>query len=55
MIVIKGQDVDVALSINWLAQNKVVINANQRTIRLSHGQEEVRLSILVSILVKASG
>jgi hypothetical protein len=44
MIVIKGQDVDVILGMNWLAQNKAIINADQRTIQLSHGQE-VRLSI----------
>jgi hypothetical protein len=55
MIVIKGQDIDVILGMNWLAQNKVAINSNQRTIQLSHGQEEVRLSIPVSVPVKASG
>jgi hypothetical protein len=32
MIVIKGQDVDVIFGMNWLAQNKAIINANQRTI-----------------------
>jgi hypothetical protein len=32
MIVIKGQDVDVILGMNWLAQNKTIINADQRTI-----------------------
>jgi hypothetical protein len=32
MIVIKGQDVDVILGMNWLAQNKAIINANQRTV-----------------------
>jgi hypothetical protein len=55
MIVIKGQDVDVILGMNWLAQNKAIINADQRTLQLSHGQEEVRLSIHVSVLDKASG
>jgi hypothetical protein len=40
---------------NWLAQNKAIINADQRTIQLSHGQEEVKLSITVSIPVKTSG
>jgi hypothetical protein len=54
MIVIKGQDVDVILVMNWLAQNKAIINANQWTVQLSHGQKEVRLSIHVSIPVKAS-
>jgi energy-coupling factor transporter ATP-binding protein EcfA2 len=41
MIVIKGQGVDVILGMNWLAQNKAIINADQRTIQLRHGQEEV--------------
>jgi hypothetical protein len=40
---------------NWLAQNKAIINADQRTIQLSHGQEEVKLSIPISIPVKTSG
>jgi hypothetical protein len=53
MIVIKGQDVDVILGMNWLAQNKAIINVDQRTIQLSHGQEEVRLSIPISVPVKA--
>jgi hypothetical protein len=55
MIVIKGQNVDVILGMDWLAQNKAIINADQRTIQLSHGQEEVKLSIPVSVLVKVSG
>jgi hypothetical protein len=38
MIVIKGQDVDVILGMNWLAPNKAIINVDQRTIQLSHGQ-----------------
>jgi hypothetical protein len=33
MIVIKGQDIDVILGMNWLAQNKAIINADQRTIQ----------------------
>jgi hypothetical protein len=32
-----------------------IINADQRTIQLSHGQEEVKLSIPVSVPVKVSG
>jgi hypothetical protein len=55
MIVIKGQDVDVILGMNWLAQNKTIINADQRTIQLSHGQEEVMLYIPISVPVKVSG
>jgi hypothetical protein len=55
MIVIKGQDIDVILGMNWLAQNKAIINANQRTIKLSYGHEEVQLCIPIAVLVKASG
>jgi hypothetical protein len=40
---------------NWLAQNKAIINADQRTIQLSHGQEEVKLSIPVSVPIKVFG
>jgi hypothetical protein len=50
-----GQDVDVILGMNWLSQNKAIINADQRTIQLSHGHEQFKLSILVSIPVKTSG
>jgi hypothetical protein len=45
MIVLKGQDIDVILGMNWLAQHKATLNTNQRTIRLSHNQEEILLSI----------
>ena len=55
MIVIKGQDIDVILGMNWLAQNKAIINADQRTIKLSYGHEEVQLSVPVVVLIKASG
>jgi hypothetical protein len=54
-MIVKAQDVDVILGMNWLAQNKAIINADQRSIQLSHGQKEVRLSILVSVSVKVSG
>jgi hypothetical protein len=55
MIVIKGQDIDVILGMNWLAQNKAIIIVDQRTIKLSYGHEEVQLSIPVAVPVKASG
>jgi hypothetical protein len=45
MIVLKGQDIDVILGMNWLARHKVTLNTDQRTIRLSHSQEEILLSI----------
>jgi hypothetical protein len=55
MIVLKGQDIDVLLGMNWLAQHKAILNTNLRTIRLSHGHEEVLLSILVAIPAKPFG
>jgi hypothetical protein len=54
MIVLKGQDIDVILGMNWLAQHKAIINTNLRTIKLSHGQEEIQLSILVVVSAKTS-
>jgi hypothetical protein len=55
MIVIKGQDIDVIMGMNWLAQNKAIINTDQRTIKLSYGHEEVQLSIPIAVPVKAYG
>jgi hypothetical protein len=55
MIVIKGQHIDVILGMNWLAQNKAIINTNQRTIKLSYGHEEVQLSIPIVVPIKAFG
>jgi hypothetical protein len=55
MIVLKGQDIDVILGMNWLAQHKAIINTYLRTIKLSHGHEEVQLSIPVTVPVKPSG
>jgi hypothetical protein len=55
MIVLKGQDVDVILGMNWLAQHKAILNTDLRTIRLSYGQEEVLLSILVATTAKPFG
>jgi hypothetical protein len=55
MIVLKGQDIDVILGMNWLAQPKAILNTDLRTIKLSHGHEEVLLSIPVTILAKPFG
>jgi hypothetical protein len=52
MIVLKGQDIDVILGMNWLAQHKAILHTDLRTIRLSYGQEEVLLSIPVAIPAK---
>jgi hypothetical protein len=45
MIVLKGQDIDVILGMNWLAKHKATLNTDQRTIRMSHNQEEIILPI----------
>jgi hypothetical protein len=55
IIVINGKDIDVILGMNWLAQNKAILNIDQRTIKLSYGHEEVQLSIPITVPVKASG
>jgi hypothetical protein len=55
MIVLKGQDIDVILGMNWLAQHKAILNTNLRTVRLSHGQEEVLLTIPIAIPAKPFG
>jgi hypothetical protein len=55
MIVLKGQDIDIILGMNWLAQHKVILNTDLKTIRLSYGQEEVLLSIPVAIPAKPFG
>jgi hypothetical protein len=55
MIVLRGQDIDVILGMNWLAQHKAILNTDLRTIRLSYGHEEVLLSIPVAIPVKPFG
>jgi hypothetical protein len=54
MFVLKGQDIDVILGMNWLAQHKVIINTDLRTIKLSHGCEEIQLSIPIAIPAKPS-
>jgi hypothetical protein len=52
MIIIKGQDIDVILGMNWLAQHKAIINTDLRTIKLSHGHEEIHLSIPIAVQSK---
>jgi hypothetical protein len=52
MIVLKGEDIDVILGMNWLAQHKAILNTDLRTIKLSHDHEEVILSIPIAIPAK---
>jgi hypothetical protein len=54
MIVLKGQDIDVILGMNWLAQHKAIINIDLRTIKLSYDHEEIQLSIPVVVQAKPS-
>jgi hypothetical protein len=55
MIVLKSQDIDVILGMNWLAQHKAILNTDMRTIRLSYGQEVVLLTIPAAIPAKTFG
>jgi hypothetical protein len=55
MIVLKGQDIDVILGMNWLAQHKAILNTYLRTIQLSHGHEEVLLFIPIAVPAKPFG
>jgi hypothetical protein len=55
MIVLKGQDIDVILGMNWLTQHKAILNTNSRTIKLSHGHEEILLCIPVAVPAKPFG
>jgi hypothetical protein len=55
MIVLKSQDIDVILGMNWLAQHKTILNTELKTIKLSYGQEEVLLTIPIAILAKPFG
>jgi hypothetical protein len=55
MIVLKGQDIDVILGMNWLAHHKAILNTELRTIKLSYGQEEVLLTIPIAIPTKPFG
>jgi hypothetical protein len=55
MIVLKGQDIDVILGMNWLAQHKAIINTDLRIIKLRHGHEEIQLSIPIVVPTKPSG
>jgi hypothetical protein len=55
MIVLKGQDIDGILGMNWLAQHKAVLNTDLRTIRLSYDQEDILLSIPIAIPAKPIG
>jgi hypothetical protein len=54
MIVLRGQDIDVIMGMNWLAQHKAIINIDLRTIKLSHGHGVIQLSIPIAVPAKPS-
>jgi hypothetical protein len=55
MIVLKGQDKDVILGMNWFAQHKAILNTDLRSIRLSYDQEEVLLPTPIATTAKPFG
>ena len=55
MIVLKGQDIDVILGMNWLARHIAILNTDLGTIRLSYDHEEVPLSIPIAVPAKPFG
>jgi hypothetical protein len=55
MIVLKSQDIDVILGMNWLARHKAIINTHLRTIKLRYGHEQIQLSISVAVPAKPFG
>ena len=50
MIILKDQDIDVILRMNWMYQHKAVIDALNRTIRLSLPDSNSQLLIQVPTL-----
>jgi hypothetical protein len=52
MIVLKGQDIDVILGMNWLAQHEAIIDTRKRTIQINTVLGESQLKIKLSSLEK---
>ena len=50
MIVLKDQDIDVILGMNWMYQHKVVIDALHRTLRVSLPDSSSQLLIRLPTL-----
>ena len=55
MIILKDQDIDVILGMNWMYQHKVVIYALNRTIRVSLPASASQLLIQLPILRRSVG
>jgi hypothetical protein len=50
MIVLKGQDIDVILGMNWLAQHEAIIGTRKHTIQINTVLGESQLNIKLSSL-----
>ena len=55
MIILKDQDIDVILGMNWMYQHKAIINALNRTIRVSLPASASQLLIQLPILRRSVG
>jgi hypothetical protein len=55
MIVLKGQDIEVILGMNWLAQHEAIIDTRKQTIQIKTGMGESQLTIQLSSLEEVPG
>jgi hypothetical protein len=55
MIVLKGQDKEVILGMNWLAQHEAIIDTRKQTIQIKTGMGESQLTIQLSSLEEVPG
>ena len=53
MIILKDQDIDVILGMNWMYQHKTVVDTLNRTIRLSLPDSNSQLLIQLPILKRS--
>ena len=53
MIILKDQDIDVILGMNWMYQHKAVVDTLNRTIRLSLPDSNSQLLIQLPILKRS--
>jgi hypothetical protein len=54
LIVLKGQDIDVILGMNWLCQHGAIIDALNRTIQLNSPDNKSKLLIRLPTPKKGS-
>jgi hypothetical protein len=55
MIILKGQDIEVILGMNWLAQHEAIIDTRKQTIQIKTGMGESQLTIQLSSLEEVPG